>query len=280
MLTVVLAGGGARGIAHLGVLKRFEENGIIPDFIVGTSMGSIIGGVYSLYADASFVINNLYYLLKKINNFKVDLDAAFTGKMDFNKYMGSILCQFGVLRKYISSPKKYKKALKLIFENHNIEDTKIDFMAIATDLKSAKPIKLKNGNLVENVFTSSTLPGFFPYVKEGDMVLVDGGVTANLPVMEAKEERPENKIIAVDLNSNTTLQTSQSAFSIMASIDVLKEKMINNVERSYADYIIDIDVRKINIGDFTRYREAIREGYKQSEKHIEKIKELIQWRYQ
>ncbi len=275
MLTIVLAGGGARGIAHLGVLKRFEENNIIPDFIVGTSMGSIIGGVYSLYADSSFVINNMYYLLKKIKNFKVDLDAAFTGKVDFNKYMGSIICQFGALKKYISSPKKYKKALKLIFENYNIEDTKIDFMAIATDLKSTKPIKIKNGNLSESVFTSSTLPGFFPSVKKDDMLLVDGGVTANLPVMEAKEERPENKIIAIDLNSNTTLQTSQNAFSIMASIDILKEKIINDVERSHADYIIDIDVSKINIGDFTRYREAIREGYRQSKKHIKKIKELL-----
>jgi NTE family protein len=275
MFTLVLAGGGARGLAHLGVLRRLEENGLRPNFIVGTSMGAIIGGAYSLYGSSSFVINNLYYLLQKISNFKIDLDAAFSGKIEINKYMTSLLCQFGILRKYVASPKKYKKALKLIFENNDIRDTKIRFMAVSTDLKSAKPVKHTQGNMVEEIFTSATLPGFFPSIKKGNMVLVDGGVVANLPVIEAKEEIPENKVIAIDLDSNTTLETS-SPFSIMASIDRLKEKMINKVERSYSDYIIDIDVKHINIGDFSRYREAIRTGYRQAGKHMEKIKEMLE----
>ncbi len=274
MFSLVLAGGGARGLAHLGALKCFEENNLHPNFIVGTSMGAIVGGAYALYNDSSYVINNLYYLLKKISNFKVDLDAAFSGNVDINKYMGSILCQFGILKRYISSPKKYKKALKLIFGDKKINDTKIEFMAIATDLKYSRPIKLKNGELLECVFTSATLPAFFPTVKRDGMYLVDGGVVANLPVIEAREEYPNNKIIAIDLNSNTTLQKS-SAFSIMASIDGLKEKMINNFERSRADYVLDIDVSSINIGDFTKYREAIRSGYRQTKEKIDEIKEII-----
>ncbi len=275
MFTLVLAGGGARGLAHIGVLKRLEENGLRPNFIVGTSMGAIVGGAYSLYPNSSFIIKNLYYLLKKVSNFKVDLDAAFSGKIEINKYIISLICQFGILGKYVTSPKKYKKALKLIFENNDIRDTKIRFMSISTDLKSAEPVKHMKGNMVEEIFTSATLPGFFPSVKKENMVLVDGGVLANLPVIEAKEEMPENKIIAIDLGSNTTLEAS-SPFSIMASIDKLKEKMINKVERSYADYIIDIDVKYINIGDFSRYREAIRAGYRQAERHMEKIKEILQ----
>jgi NTE family protein len=274
MFTLILAGGGARGLSHLGVLKRLEENGLRPNFIVGTSMGAIVGGAYSLYGDSSFVINNLYYLLQKISNFKIDLDAAFSGKIEINKYMSSILCQFGILRKYISSPKKYKKALALIFKDNDIRNTKIRFMAVSTDLKSAKPVKHIKGNMVEEIFTSATLPGFFPSGKKEAMVLVDGGVIANLPVIEAKEEMPDNKIVAIDLNSNATLESS-SPFSMMASIDRLKEKMIDNVERSYADYIIDIDVKHINIGDFSKYREAIRSGYNQAGKHIEKIKEIL-----
>jgi NTE family protein len=274
MFTLVLAGGGARGLSHLGVLRRFEENGLHPNFIVGTSMGAIVGGAYSLYGSSSYVINNLYYLLKKINNFKIDLDAAFTGKIDVNKYVSSILCQLGILRKYISSPKKYKKALYLIFKDADIQDTKIKFMAISTDLKAAKPVKHLKGRMVDEVFISATLPGFFPAVKRNGKLLVDGGVVANLPVIEAREELPSNKVIAVNLNSNTTLQTS-SPFSIMATIDNLKERMINDIEMANADYVINIDVSHVNIGDFSKYREAIRAGYRQSERHIQRIKEIM-----
>ena len=274
MFTIVLAGGGARGLAHLGALKCFEENELLPNLIVGTSMGAIIGGAYSLYADSSFIINNLYYLFKKVKNFKIDLDSTFSGNIKVNKYVGTFLCQFGMLRKYISSPKKYKKALNLIFKDNNIEDTKIKFTAVSTDLRSGKPIKLMNGNMVENIFASATLPGYFPSIKRDNCLLVDGGVCANLPVIEAKELHLDNKIIAIDLNSNTTLQTNKP-FSILAAIDIMKEKMINEVERSKADYIIDIDVSQIKLGDFTRYREAIREGYKQTKKHIDKIREIL-----
>jgi NTE family protein len=133
---------------------------------------------------------------------------------------------------------------------------------------------LENGNMVENIFASATLPGFFPSMKKDDYLLVDGGVCANLPVIEAKGLHSNNKIIAIDLNSNTTLQPNKP-FSILAAIDIMKEEMINEVERSKADYIIDIDVSRIKLGDFTRYREAIREGYRQTKKHIDKIREML-----
>jgi len=192
---LVLSGGGAHGIAHLGVIKVMEEAGLRPDYITGVSMGSIIGGLYSL----GYTADSLHKLLK-MTNWKLVL----SNKISENKVVFLEKAHF--YHSIISLPLSFRKVMfpsGLIngqqFENtlsfyawpaadiNDFSRLPIPFMCLATDIKTFKTVDLRTGYLPDAIRASSSVPSIFTPIKIDSLLLLDGGLIRNFAASEVKE---------------------------------------------------------------------------------------------
>lgn len=247
---LALSGGGARGYALLGALKALEENGIKFDVVAGTSVGSLIGAFYC----AGYNYNELYSIAKdiKIKDIK--------------------------LSKLIFVPSKTDGIENIILNNLgdiNIEDLKIPFIAIATDMKTAEEVHIKKGNLAKAVAGSCAVPGVFQPVNFEDMILSDGGLTNNLPSNVLKLNDCDY-VVGIDINPERTFGTDSSKVVdiLSASIRIL---MKNNVIKGYlySDVLVKADTKRFRSTKKEGFEEMIEEGYKATLENINQIKELF-----
>ncbi len=279
-LGLVLSGGGARGIAHIGVLKVLEENGIMPCCISGASMGAIIGGIYASGVTVNemenfvneFVFGNV--LDKKYPLYKLQIFERTNSK--FMKYF-SIGLSLNALakRKALDSGRKIQYVLKELTHNKTFSETRIPFQCTAVDLLSGKSVALKEGNLALALRASMSIPLVFEPVKYGDMLLVDGGVISNAPVNLARKMGAD-VVVAVDVNPPLVRKNESE---IRTSLDLLwrvyeiMSDKIYSEELTQADFVIHADVDAETL-DFSRNAEYVRKGKEAAERVIGKIKEL------
>ncbi|WP_347284514.1 patatin-like phospholipase family protein [Lactobacillus taiwanensis] len=204
-IAVVLSGGGAKGVAHIGALKVIEDMGIPVDYIVGTSIGAIVGGLYSVgYTPQqldSIVRNNDWLAL--ISDKTAREKVPFPYKNDHNKFVVS----FPMSKKPRGGFIEGRNILKLINElTINIEDSinfdslPIPFACIATDVVTNKKEVIRTGNLAEAMRASMGIPLVFTPIRKNGKVLIDGGFKDNLAVETAKEMGADY-IIAIDAQS-------------------------------------------------------------------------------
>jgi NTE family protein len=181
-ISLVLSGGGARGIAHIGVIEELEKQGFNIHAIAGTSMGSLIGGIYA--AGKLKVFKEWILNLNKLDVFKlIDFTLIHSG--------------------FVKGDKVFNE-LKEFIPDINIQDLNINYLAIATDLTNRKEIIFSEGNLLKAIRASISIPSIFTPVKINNAILVDGGVINNIPINHAK--RIDNDIlIAVNVNANNPL---------------------------------------------------------------------------
>ncbi len=181
-LGLVLGGGGAKGYAHIGVLKVLQNAGLTIDFICGCSMGALIGGLYA----SGIQVDELESIACKLSNMReilklIDRTPSRKGLM-VGKKVRSYLSQF-------------------IAPDERLENTKIPLIVNAVDLITGKEIELNNGNLLDCLMASSAVPGFFPPVEMGSYRLIDGGALDDVPVRLLKD-KPVDFILAIDVHLN------------------------------------------------------------------------------
>jgi len=172
-VALVLSGGGARGIAHIGVIEQLEKQGFNIKSISGTSMGALVGGIYSLGK------------LEEYKKWMCTLD-----EWDIFKLIDFTFNSQGLIK----GERVFQKMQKFI-PNKNIEDLKINFSATATDIINRKEIIFTKGNIREAIRASIAIPTIFTPVKTKSSVLVDGGVLNNIPIQHVK--RTEGDILIV-----------------------------------------------------------------------------------
>ena len=177
-IALVLSGGGARGIAHIGVIEELERQGYEITSVVGTSMGSVVGGVYALGKLAEF--RDWMYSLDKLKVFRL---------MDFT------LSRQGLLR-----GEKVFNAMKTFMDDANIEDLRIPYAAVAVNLLKMEEVVFRKGSVYDAIRASVAIPAVITPVRTDDGLLVDGGVMDNLPVKHAIRTGGE-RVIAVDVNA-------------------------------------------------------------------------------
>jgi len=207
---LVLSGGSAYGFAHIGVLEVLEKNHIDFDIVTGTSMGAIIGGFYATGMKAK----QMKEILTSFTQNKV---------MDLNL--------FGIASGGIVSGYRVVKYFKKHIGDMKIEDCKKKFACIATDLVSGEEVVLDSGSLAEAMRASMSVPGLFKPVKKDNMVLVDGGLSNNLPVKVARKLGAE-KVISVDVASFYKKENNlKSAIDILVSgVNLTVSKTMKNIK--------------------------------------------------
>lgn len=175
---LVLGGGGARGVAHIGVIKALEQAGIVPDLIVGVSMGALIGACYAVGVPLEELEKEVLSMTKK---------RAIATLLDLAKPNKSLL-KGGKVFKYINR----------LLKDKDFSDAKIPLRIVVTDLGSGQEIRMKKGHLATAVFASISVPGIFPPIKIRNRYYIDGGVINPTPTDVAKDNNMDF-IIGVDL---------------------------------------------------------------------------------
>ncbi len=286
-IALVLSGGGARGAAHVGVLKVLEDLRIPVDFIVGTSMGSFVGGLYAAGISPE-TLENQFRSIDWLNVFSGRPprdDVSFRQKQDDNEALFQF--EFGVKAKGIILPSELVAGQKLNFLLTSLipqtivikrfDELPIPFRAVAADISTGGPVVLDRGDLAEAIRASMSVPGVLPPVDMDGKVLVDGGIIANLPIGVAKALGVD-RIIAVDVSSPLErLKADRSVIGIAAqTLDYLVSK---NVAEQLArigkeDILITPDLSSVRFSDFSKVVTAIEQGETAARKQIEALRAL------
>lgn len=260
-VAVVLSGGGAKGFAHIGVLKILEDEGIPIDIIVGTSMGSLIGGFYSLGYTADEI--------KKVVESQ-DWEKLLSDNVDRNKYSlnEQILKQRYLLSfsfsdvKSIGLPQgiiKGQNILNLFCElsgnlspDFDFSQLPISYACVATDLETGNEVVINKGFFPTALFASMAIPGAFQPINREGLLLVDGGIVNNFPTDVAKSMGADI-IIGVDirgpLKPKEELTSVDGIFNQMVGFLGQEKDSANN---SLCDIVIRPDITGYSVSSFTR----------------------------
>ena len=264
---LALGGGGARGLAHIGVLKVLERENIPIDLITGTSMGAIIGGVYALKKDIS-AVEKIAQKYSKISEFNIDFSFSEKGRKDklfFLKKMSDFLKKGYIFnlelrRKYINDGEGIKKIIKDLVGDKTFTDTKIPFAAVAADLVKGEKAILDQGKLFDALLASASIPGMFPPVILGKKILVDGGIVDVVPI-EAAQSLGANFVIAVNMSQAIKKRVEfNNAVEIFFRSDSITSAELRKLQLSFADVIITPKVGRFHWSDFSKPEQCVREG--------------------
>lgn len=279
---LVLSGGGAKGFAHIGVLKVLEEAGIKIDYIGGTSMGAIIGGLYATgynaaQIDSIFRRTNFDEL---INDYIPRGSKNFYGKRNDELY--AIVLPFSNFR--IGIPEALSKGMynynllssltRNVRHVRDFNNLPTPFLCIGTDIETGKQVLLNKGNLAQAMVASAAFPSLFSPVEVDGRLLVDGGVVNNYPIKEVRNLGADI-IIGVDVQDDLqTRKNLKNATRILVqinnlhSIEKMKKKIIDT------DIYIKPDIRDFGVISFDRGGEIVRKGEEAAFGVYEKIKAL------
>jgi NTE family protein len=251
---LALGSGGARGFAHLGVIKALTDAGIPIHLIAGSSMGALVASFYGTGID----LERLY-----------KLSTAFKRKY---------FLDFTVPKMGFISGKKVKEFIKVFTHGKNIEELSIPIGIVATDLLTGEKVVFQTGPVADAVRASISIPGIFVPEKYNGRLLVDGGVSDRVPVSVAKEMGADI-VIAVDVSRVKRNAEITSIYDvIMQSIDIMQAEIINSREIA-ANVMIRPPVEIYSSRAFTNIEEIINHGEEEAKKHLNQIKNVIeQWK--
>lgn len=277
-----LAGGGAKGFSHIGVLKVLDSLGVKVDYIAGTSMGSIVGGLYaSGYTgkDIEKIVKDTdFYSI--IANEKTRQETTFFSKNN-DKYLLTVPIKNGkinVLPKAISTGQKNIYMLKELFKNvSNVEDFSklpIPFLCVATNLESGKMEIFEKGDLVNSIMASSAFPSLMDPVKIGDSLYIDGAMTVNYPSKPLKDKGIDI-VIGVDLNQG--LVKREELTSLVAILNQVIDFSIQRDTKKQYEYT-DINIKPNLTGmTATSYGDKefiLKSGYTEALKYTDILNQL------
>jgi NTE family protein len=269
-LGLVLEGGGALGLAHIGVLQWMEEHRIPVSYIAGTSMGGLVGGIYATGrspAEVKEITNGIDWddVLRGQTPFQ---DLSFRRKQDAHEVPNSL--EFG-LRKGLQFPGGFNtgQQVSLILDKvalpyselKSFNDLPIPFACVATDLVSGKPHVFRGGPLSLALRSTMSLPGIFTPVRTGEHIYADGGLLNNIPIDVAKEMGADI-VIGIHLETEPISPTAPlSSFAVLGeSISVM---IASNELRSMeqADLLVSVPLQKYNALDYGAADAIIKAGY-------------------
>lgn len=247
---IALGGGAAKGFAHIGVIKMLEANGLQPEFVAGTSAGSVVGALYASGMNA---------FQMQQTAFELDESAI----RDISLFSGGLV-----------KGQKLQDYVNKMVANKPIERMKKPFAIVATQLETGQRTVFRRGNTGQAVRASSSIPGVFEPVTIGRYHYVDGGIVSPVPV-DAARQLGADIVIAVDISNKANGKNPDGMFGIVnQSITIMGQKL-GAQELARADVVIRPRVSEIGPADFEQRNQAILEGEKAALAAIPQIRARI-----
>ncbi len=282
---LALGGGGARGAAHIGVLKVLHNNGIIPDIIGGTSAGALIGAMYAATQDPDWIDKRFKEFLSS------DVYAELgVGRLQSDQNPESVIGQvtkfvqdrlvfaMALTRTSIIKKDRLVKAFNYLIPVKTFEELKIPLDVYATDLQSGETICYNSGDLINAVTQSGSIPGFVEPTKNNDKLIVDAGVSAPLPVRELKEKA--NFVIGVDISRGAPKQPMKKVniIEIITRAERITSQYYTDMLAKESDFLIRPDVLGLHWSAFSKCDILVENGIDAAKKKIVELKETIKYR--
>ncbi|MEO0253811.1 MAG: patatin-like phospholipase family protein [candidate division WOR-3 bacterium] len=276
-----LSGGGARGLVHIGFLKAMEEEGIKPECIGGTSIGGIIGILYSYKLSWKFVYDKIKESIERGILKKLGFDV-FTReeKNIFKRIHDAIVERINLAKAFLSESvipfKETYEAAEEIFGDLRFEDLKIKTFVTSFDLVKGEYIYIDKGFIKDAVIATSAIPGFLPPLKKEGRILVDGGVISNSPVYFLKKlYNPRFIIISRVKNEIEPKKDFRGGYEFYQRILQFHRVYFEEREIKESDFLITFDTQNLSWADFDKIDEFVEKGYLITKANINKIKRKI-----
>ena len=247
---LALGGGAARGFAHIGVIKMLESHGIVPDYVVGTSAGAVVGSLYAAGYDA-FAMQKIAQQLDE----KIFADWTLGGRG---------LLKGEALQDFINQH----------LNNRPLEKLGKPFAAVATDLNSGERVVFRTGDTGMAVRASAAVPGVFQPTQFRGKSYVDGGLTSPVPVLAAREMGADF-VIAVDISARAEGQPVDSMTAIIWQTTTIMGSAIGTNELRGADIVIRPKLPYVKSWDFTARNDAMIEGERAAQGALAAIKQKL-----
>lgn len=279
---VTLSGGGAKGLAHIGILKAIDAAGIKVDYLTGTSMGGIIGALYA----AGYSAAQIERLARQ-----VDWDELLTNqsslrgivmqeKKEYSKYaieLPWVNNGFRLPSGVLEGEELWLKFSELFFPVYNIKDFKklsIPFTCVSADIATGEAVVLDKGEIIPAIRASMAIPSLFTAVEINGQRLIDGGVVRNFPVKNVKEMGADYVIgsrVAMGLQPKEKVA---NALQILLQIVFFKEAITSREEIKLCDLYIPMPLENYTAASFGKAKELIDFGVKQGEELLPSLKRL------
>lgn len=282
-IAVALEGGGAKGLAHIGFLKWMEEHHIPVDFVAGTSMGGLVGGLYATGHSPA----EMQEIVKGVDWDTVLSGAipyrqlAFRRKEDLRAFPNALTLG---LKNGVQPPGGLNsgQAVRFVIDRHvlpysavsNFDDLPIPFRCVATDLISGKSVVFRNGSISNALRATMSIPGVFSPVRLDGQILADGGLLDNLPTDVARQMGAD-VVIGVHLSTGpTTPANLTSLFQVAGgSMDVMIEaNELRGMEG--ADILVTVHLAGFTTLGFSRVQEIIAKGYEAAQERASVLQKL------
>jgi NTE family protein len=255
---LTLSGGGAKGLAHIGILKAIDDAGLKVDYITGTSMGSIAGALYAAGYSGDRIEHiarqldweEMFSTTPQINQIRIE------EKSEFAKYALEVPFEkgkFKIAQGYIDGQELWLKLSELFEPVYNINDfsnLSIPFKCIGTDLETGNAVVMDHGNIVTAIRASMAIPSVFTPVKYDGKLLADGGIVNNFPILEVKQMGADY-VIGVNLNHGLSKADDlESALDILYQIGFFKDAATFQKHKEQCNLFILPDLKEYGSGSF------------------------------
>ena len=249
-IALALGGGAARGFAHIGVIKMLEAQGIVPDFVIGTSAGAVVGALYAGGNDA--------YTMQRIAQ---ELDESLFADWTL---AGRGFLKGEALQDFVNKQ----------LHNRPLDGLNKPFAAVATDLNTGKRVVFRSGDTGLAVRASAAVPGIFQPAQFRGKTYVDGGLSSPIPVQAAREMGADF-VIAVDISDRPEGQPIDSVTAIIWQTLTIMGGVIGKAELQEADIVIRPNLPYVKSWDFTARHRAILEGERAAQAAIPQIRQKL-----
>jgi NTE family protein len=280
---LALGGGGARGLAHIGVLRALEKEEIPIDLMVGTSIGALVGGAYAsgsrsdaLQKKVDEYLNSTEFQSSTIKAFeavhaKGEVSLAHKIQTYLRNHFYLIQAMF---RPGILSNEDFQATIDYFIPDIQIEETRIPFRAVATDLVSGEQITFSEGPLRQAVMASCAVPGAIAPLKEGERLLSDGGIICRVPSFVARQEGADI-VIAVAVDRGISSEELRNVVDVYLRVSEIMGERLKQYELADADVVILPEVGDLHWSSFSQAMNLIDEGEKAAREKLDDIRHAM-----
>ena len=280
---LVLGGGAARGLAHIGVLKVLERERFPIDLLVGTSIGALVGGVYATVGDAGETERRFLEFAESSDFRRRAFD--FIREARHERQQGFLASASALLRRGIfygyalykmsfMSAEALAHNINSLLPDVDIGETRMPYAAVAADLASGNEVILAGGPIRTMVAASCAIPGVLPPVAINGRTFIDGGWVDRVPALPALRLGAD-VVVGVDIAPEVESDLPTRGVDVMVRATSVQAHALKKIQARYLDCIITPGVSKIHWADFSAVRQAIRIGSEAAEQALPRLRDLI-----
>ena len=280
---LVLGGGGARGLGHIGVLKALKKHSIPIHMVAGTSIGAVIGAMYAATLDPHWIENKFKEFIDSEAYKRIGLhrlvptsqpnSSIFQTAATYMK--NQIIINLANDRLGILKQERLSEIIDFMLPVKTFEELKIPFSCLAVDLNSGEDVVFNSGNLIEAIAASSAIPGYIPPIEKDGMLLTDGAVSCPVPVKTVRKMGADFRIsVDVGLNHFEPLE-NPNLLQVFGRAEQITSTRLGEVKSEKADITIRPDTMNVFWAEFDKIDQLIKLGAEETEKQFWQIKDNL-----